>query len=264
MKTRYLLLLPLLVVIFALTQSFSGDGGLKYPTGAPAGHTGSPGDGVNCTACHGGTAGNIAGILTSDVPATGYIAGSTYNFTVTLSGSGRKGFQASPQNAAGTQLGTLIAGGNAQLVGNGKYITHIQGSNSATATWNFQWVAPVAQTGPVTMYIARVMGQPNVGVSSLTVNENFSVGFEDLTKGTFRLYPNPAGKHVFADLNLSKYGRVTAIVYNLNGQQAAVLYDGNLIAGKHSLKIENQLTSGYYLLSINTPDGVLNEKLIIK
>lgn len=32
-----------------------------YPTGAPAGYTGSPGDGKNCTDCHGGTAENVSG-----------------------------------------------------------------------------------------------------------------------------------------------------------------------------------------------------------
>lgn len=263
MKTRLLLLLPTLLVIFALTQSFSGDNGLKYPTGAPAGYTGSPGDGQNCTACHGGTASPVTGILTSDVPETGYVAGLTYNFTVTLTGSGRKGFEASPQNFAGTQLGTLIPGIGNQLVGNGKYVTHTQASNSSTATWNFQWVAPEQGTGTVTMYIARVINQPNVGLSSLVLPENFSVGIEHVLKTNAKIYPNPANSYIFADLDIKTGGQVLAEVYNLKGVKAATLYNGDLSAGSQTIRMDENLPTGYYILRITTPDEVLNSKLII-
>lgn len=263
MKKRYFFFLPLLVAVYSITLAFSGDGGLKYPTGAPAGHTGSPGDGKNCTECHGGTASNVTGILTSDVPPTGYIAGLTYNFTVTLTGNGRKGFQASPQNFAGTQLGTLIAGSGTQLNGNGKYITHTQASTAATKTWNFQWVAPEPGTGSVTMYIARVINQPNVALSSLILNENYSVGIEDHLKYETRIYPNPAGSLIFTDLNLKGGGRVTAEVFNLSGQISEILFDGELNAGKQSLRFNNQLKSGYYIIRISTPDETINQKLIV-
>jgi hypothetical protein len=263
MKTRYLLLLPLFVAIFAVIQAFSGGSGLKYPTGAPAGHTGSPGDGQNCTVCHGGSPTNVSGVLTSDVPATGYVAGLTYNFTVSLTGSGRKGFSASPQNVSGTQLGTLIAGSGLQLNGGGKYVTHTQGSNAGTATWNFQWVAPQAETGPVTMYIARVIGQPNVGLSSLTLNENFSVGIEELLKKETRIYPNPVMNNIFVDINLKNSGNMLAEAYNMNGQLAQVLFDGGLQSGKQTLSFKNNLNPGSYVLRMITPDGTLNRKLLV-
>jgi hypothetical protein len=263
MKNRYFLFLPLMVAIFSLTQSFSGDGGLKYPTGAPAGYTGSPNDGKNCTECHGGTASNVTGILTSDVPPTGYVAGLTYNFTVTLTGNGRKGFEASPQNFSGTQLGTLIAGSGTQLNGNGKYITHTQASTASTKIWNFQWVAPYPGTGSVTMYIARVISEPNVALSSLVLNENFSVNIEQLLNTETKIYPNPAGNLIFADLNLKNSGQVIAEAFNLNGQISEVLFNGELNAGNQSLRLNNQLKPGYYILRISTPDGTMNQKLIV-
>lgn len=263
MKTRTLLFLPLFIAGFAIIQSFSGDSGLKYPTGAPAGHTGSPGDAKNCTVCHGGTASNVTGVLSSDVPSTGYVAGLTYNFTVTISGTGRKGFQASPQNSAGTLLGTLIPGPGLQLNGFGKYITHIQASTASTATWNFQWVAPAPGTGGVTMYLARVLSQPNVGLSSLTLNENFSVGLEEPMKRNVKIYPNPAGNTIFVELTLNKGGRVIAEVYNLSGQKSACLFDGEPGPGKQNLHLDNLPASGYYVLKLTTPDGILNSKLII-
>ncbi|MBW6491994.1 MAG: hypothetical protein K0B15_12460 [Lentimicrobium sp.] len=65
-------------------------------------------------------------------------------------------------------MGSLIAGAGNQLVGSNKYVIHISASNAATASWNFQWKAPTIQgTGDATMYIAGVMGQPNVRLSSL-------------------------------------------------------------------------------------------------
>ena len=51
--------------------------------GAPIGKTGSPGDGSNCTGCHSGVATTSAGLITSNVPVTGYIPGNTYTITAT-------------------------------------------------------------------------------------------------------------------------------------------------------------------------------------
>jgi len=144
-----------------------------YPTGAPAGYTGSPGDGNNCTSCHGGTATTSAGWITSNVPASGYVPGTTYQVTATnsLSGSGKYGFEVSPQNASGTQLGTLIAGTGSQLVGNGKYVTHTN-ATIANNSWTFNWTAPAAGTGDVTFYGAFARNKPGpVTLSTLIVSE---------------------------------------------------------------------------------------------
>ena len=146
---------------------------IAYPTGAPAGYTGSPGDGMNCTNCHGGSTAAVTGWITSNIPAQGYTAGTVYNITVTVSGSGKKGFEVSPQNSSGTQLGVLGAGSGNHLVGGTKYVTHsAAGSTSSTATWTFTWTAPAAGTGTVTLYGACVVGKPNIKLTSLVVNEN--------------------------------------------------------------------------------------------
>jgi hypothetical protein len=144
-----------------------------YPTGAPAGYTGSPGDGKNCTECHGGTATTISGWITSNIPAEGYLPGQTYQITATNNntGSGKYGFEISPQSASGTLLGTLTAGANNQLVGNNKYVTHVSASTSIN-TWTFNWTAPAAGTGNVTFYGAFARNHPGpVRLSTLTVGE---------------------------------------------------------------------------------------------
>ncbi|MEI6060401.1 MAG: choice-of-anchor V domain-containing protein [Bacteroidota bacterium] len=168
MKIKHL---PWISSLFAILL-FSGYT-MMYPNGAPAAVTGSPGDGSNCTSCHGGTATTTASLITSNIPAGGYTAGQTYQITATntLTGSGKYGFEVSPQNASGTQLGTLVAGSGSKLVGGTKYVTH-SNATSSLSTWTFNWVAPAAGTGAVTFYGAFAKGKPGpVTLSQLTVQE---------------------------------------------------------------------------------------------
>ncbi len=173
MKWRILLISSLLLGIAAAITAFSGDDA-DYPSGAPAGNTGSPGDGQSCTSCHGGTATTVTGYITSDIPTSGYTAGTTYNLTVTVPGATnlRKGFEVSPQNATGTQLGTLIAGTGNHLTGGTKYVTHSSGSMANPAVWSFQWTAPASGTGTVTFYGAFCVSEPVTQLSTLVVNES--------------------------------------------------------------------------------------------
>jgi len=173
MKNVHLLSTTLIFVLFSLSLSFHAS---AYPSGAPAGYTGSPGDGQHCVACHGGSAVTVTGWITTNIPATGYIAGTVYTITATVSGSGKKGLEVSPQSATGTQLGILAAGSNNHLVGGTKYITqNSAGSTSSTVTYNFSWTAPAAGTGPVTFYGAFCVGKSNTKLSTTVVSEDASL-----------------------------------------------------------------------------------------
>ena len=156
--------------VFLLT-SYSGENA-DYPSGAPAGYTGSPGDGQQCqSGCHGGSVQTVTGWITSNIPTAGYTAGTTYTITVTVTGSGNHGFEVSPQNASGTLLGTLIAGSGNKLVGSGKYVTHSSSQNGNPQTWNFQWTAPSVGTGTVTFYGAFCITKSQTRLSTLVVPE---------------------------------------------------------------------------------------------
>jgi hypothetical protein len=185
MRRKIYFVIPLFVIGAFLLAAF-GDGGANtdYPSGAPAGNTGSPGDGQNCTFCHNGSASTQAGIITSDIPAQGYTPGSSYTITVTLSGSGQKGFEVSPQNASGTLLGTLTAGSGNKLVGAGKYCTHSSAVGGSSATWNFTWTAPAAGTGQVTFYGAFCISKPVTKLSTLVVDENTAAPLSVLATAT--------------------------------------------------------------------------------
>lgn len=166
-----------ILTTFALAIFFIGYNQLiSEPNGAPAGYSGSPADGQTCANCHGGTATTTlnAGVLTTNVPAAGYVPGTNYTITVSIAGaSARKGFEVSPQNNSGVLMGALTAGSGSKIVGN-KYITHTGAKTSDPGTWTFTWTAPAAGTGAVNFYGAFVNGKLNTTKQVITVNEQTS------------------------------------------------------------------------------------------
>ena len=72
-----------------------------YPSGSPGGYSSAPAEGKNCTYCHHGSASTVNNILSSNVPAEGYTPGVSYTITISLAGSGKKGYEVSPQNGSG-------------------------------------------------------------------------------------------------------------------------------------------------------------------
>ncbi|MCX6286609.1 MAG: T9SS type A sorting domain-containing protein [Bacteroidetes bacterium] len=162
------------ILIFLMMFWMAGPSAVfGHSSGSPSGRTGSPGDVLTCTnSCHGGTASTVTGFITTNIPGSGYVAGNTYNITVSFTGSGGKGFEVSPQNVAGAQLGTLVAGSGSKLVGGTKYCTHSSKINGSTATWTFSWIAPAAGTGSVNFYGAFAITESTTKKEFITVTED--------------------------------------------------------------------------------------------
>ncbi len=120
----------------------------------PSGRSGSPGDfNSNCSSCHGSATTSYTTSITSNIPASGYISGTTYTVNVNVSsGSTTKkfGFECSPQTTSSTKaiIGTVAAMGTDQVNGTG-YISHNGGQVGTSYTWQFKWTAPgsATQTG---------------------------------------------------------------------------------------------------------------------
>lgn len=148
---------------------------LAYPNGAPAGYTGSPFDNKNCTNCHGGSSSTVTGWITSNIPTQGYTAGQSYTITLTATGSGNKGFEISPMNAAGTLLGSITPGSGSKIVGS-KYLTQSSAVGGSSATWNWTWTAPAAGTGSVTFYCSFAVTKPVTKLCTMTVGEFLPLG----------------------------------------------------------------------------------------
>lgn len=257
MKTKITIFGIVFIFSYVIISGFSGR--TKNPTGAPAGHTGSPFDNKNCTFCHGGTAVNVTGFMTSNVPNTGYIPGNTYLITCAFSGTGNKGFQISPHNAQGNLMGTIFMGTNSQLVGDFKYITHASATSATNASWSFTWVAPDAGTGPVTFYGAAVIGKPNTKLFTLTIPENTGASINDITNSKINTYPNPASDFLF--ISGIKSNDFKIYFYSIDGK--LVKFE-EIVNNSPNIKFDiNDLSKGTYLVQIKDGEKTSSKKIIV-
>jgi hypothetical protein len=218
MKKQFLPFLTRILgsVLFILALSSIA---VALQSGAPSpyNYTGSPGDAHDCTSCHGGTATTVSGWITSNIPAQGYTAGNSYTITVTATGSGKKGFEVSPQNASGTQLGVLAAGTGSKIVGGTKYITQSSaGPTTGTSVWSFTWTAPSAGTGTVTFYGAICVGKPNTKLTTLVVSENLVVPLAVVVTATPSTIPSGGS----SQLNASPSGGSGTYTYSWSSAPA--------------------------------------------
>jgi hypothetical protein len=261
------LVVSFLVVFFAgfIIFTFSNFG--MSPSGSPAGQTGSPGDGSDCTSCHGGTATNATGILSSNIPVSGYTAGTSYTITVTLSGSGKKGFEVSPQNVAGALLGTLVAGAGTTLKGSGKYVTQSSGVTSTPAVWNFTWVAPPTGTGTVTFYGAFTITEPVTKLSTMVVNESTSsIGEAYKANSTFIVHPNPVTNILNINYNVLDGKNISLQLFDICGRIVLdILEENNSSIGSKtkSVSIGNFLKSGVYFLKYTDGKNIETKKIVV-
>ncbi len=243
--------------------------------GAPSGKTGSPGDASNCTGCHAGTA-SSGGSITSNVPVTGYIPGTTYTITATITAAGinKFGFEVSPQGTTSAQKGTLVATDaiNTKLLGTtGKYITHKLAGTSGigSRTWTFNWIAPVAGTGNAIMYGAFIAANGNgtnsgdqVFLTSLLIQENLSAGIMDVvnTADSWNVYPNPSTDRITIESLDANAEMKSLEVYDITGKLIKSL-NYETISQSQSIDIAD-LQSGVYVLNIQTDKNRITKKFI--
>ena len=143
------------VILTSLSPENSVDHSKKL-NGSPGGKAGDRASSfTDCTDCHSGTATTVANMITSNIPAAGYVAGATYAVTATIVQAGivRFGFEISPQSSTGLMQGTLgITSTQTQLktAFSCSYITHNSTGNSGSGskTWTFNWTAPATGLAP--------------------------------------------------------------------------------------------------------------------
>jgi hypothetical protein len=265
MKKTLFLLLPLATIAILLSSYSGSDPRSLYPGGAPAGNTGSPADGQNCTHCHGGSASTVQNWITSDVGTEGYIPGQTYTITVTVTGSGNKGFEVSPQNVAGDKLGTLIAGTGNKLAGSGKYVTHSSSSSANPKVWTFQWTAPVSGTGEVTFYGAFALNMSSTRLSTLVIPENTATGIkEEAISPKVTIYPNPVYNNLNVSFNLTISAEVTISLVNTSTGIKTVLAMEYISQGAQNHRFDcSEQQAGLYVLLIESGKQCLESKVLI-
>lgn len=245
--------------------------------GTDPGYTGSPGDTLkNCTVCHGGVATTKAGWITSNIPASGYVSGQTYQIKAknSVMGGTRFGFEVSPQALNGNLLGTMVITDTARtkLVGNDKYVTYksagVDGVDSNI--WTFNWIAPAKGTGQVVFYGAfnanpGHKGSDGTTLSTLTVNESTANGLYQIPKKVlnFSVFPNPSNDIVNIQFEMKGTEKVILDIADLTGKQIAVI-----INKKASGEITKQfntsdLPNGIYLVRLQVNGKTATQRLSI-
>lgn len=275
MLKRFTLLLTLTFAA-SFTADLMWNTAHTNPTGAPAGHTGSPADGLTCgssPACHNNNNPIVNNdILISNIPASGYVPGQTYTFQVSFSGSGNKGFQVSPQRADGQYMGTLInttttGPARTQIVGT-KYITHGIAQSATTPIWTFNWTAPAAGSGPVTFYGAYVAGRFGIhGKAAVTFAENLPISVqEQAKKSAFNIYPNPVRDVLNLDYSLEQNTLVVVTVYDITGKKMFDLMRQQQVAGDHQQRfdLQGQLAAGMYFLTLDKGSKKYSQKFLVR
>ncbi|MEP7264633.1 MAG: choice-of-anchor V domain-containing protein [Bacteroidota bacterium] len=279
MKSK-ITLITLIFITGLLLIMLSGNNVFSDETGAPAMVSGSPYDGQTCakSSCHTGNA-VIAtpGIITSTIPASGYVSGYTYTISATLTQTGNScwGFEISPQSATGTLMGTpVITNTTTTQIKSTKYITHklagITGAN--TKTWNFDWVAPAAGTGNVTFYGAFNYCNGNgsktgdfIHTSSTTVNEFVSgVAEKNNAEKTFSVYPNPVQYGSQFSVYLNEPSDIKMNLMSLNGSVTQLLCDEKQVSGSYIYEFNRQdVKPGLYIVRLITSAGITAKKIVI-
>ncbi len=248
--------------------------------GAASPRTGSPGDGSTCTACHTGSQPVIMdSIISSNIPANGYTPDSTYTLTATINCSGHTcfGFELSPQDLSGNLLGKLLNISNdTKLVLSDKYITHtLSGTTGANyKAWTFNWRAPSAGTGAVTLYGAFLIADHNGGtsgdttiLSTLLVQEDLCTGINntETKKMDLQVFANPITDRIQIDLNLLQAGNVNINLYNLNGKITQSLFSGYQLNTNNIYSFDRNpsLSPGIYFLKVEQGNKQLVKKVVL-
>lgn len=234
-------------VIFAITILTA------YSGGAPMGKTGSPGDNyINCSQCHNGPPQQALAWITTDIPASGYISGTTYTVIVTANHSGavKAGFQLCAEDNSNQKQGELIPTNltETKLTGT-NHITHTSNGVTCIAgqrSWSFDWKAPTAGTGEITFYNASFLstgGQYN-GMTYLsdTSVQEATTGISNINKSNEIDIWYDSNNHLihykFPDENCEN---INIEFYNIAGQKL----DGATLSNNGSVEYHQEISLNY-------------------
>jgi hypothetical protein len=248
--------------------------------------TGSPFDisGQTCsqTDCHSGGSTALADLITSNVPASGYVPGTVYTITATVTDPNktRFGFEISPQTSTGALAGTITLTDAVRTkftvpsIGN-KYVTHTLAGTDApshTAAWSFNWQAPAEGTGDITVYGCFNFSNRDssttgdqIHTATLTIPEQVNGVNDPIVVSSLNIYPNPVVHSLQLDYFLQKSGTVKIDLFDVSGREVTELFHAEQSAGAHhnSFPLNQQLSGGSYLLRLMSGEQTLTKRVMV-
>ncbi len=262
MKYFYNLLIVLTIPAFLILMSYSG--------GSPGGKSGSPGDNYkNCTQCHSGSAQNMEGLISSNIPETGYAPGETYEITVSadISGINKYGFEITAEDSTGNKVGTFVITetSRTRFTNANHAVTHKSAgtiANNNSISWNMQWIAPAEETGKVSFYVALNATNANgstsgdhIYLNNITYNEEAVDGIAENTLKQIELYPNPASEI----LNIKTEENSQVFITDMSGR---TVY--STVSNKKLLTVNvSGFENGVYVVTVLKDGKKSREKVLI-
>jgi len=260
-KITILTILIVTIIAYAITYK-NANNAFSNGSGSPGGYSSSPGDNnKDCGSCHGGTATSVTGWITTNIPGTGYVGGTSYSISVTATASSvNKGFELTAESTTNAKVGTFTAGTGTALVNSSKAVTQSSAVSSSPKTWTCTWKAPAAGTGAVTFYACFALGSSGSSANkkcSIAVNES-TVGIpsSSVENNFISFYPNPAKDQLM--INIADADNVKLSVYNIQGQ---LLIEQAATQKINQINISN-LEKGIYLLKAESTKGVVLSRFI--
>ena len=141
--------------------------------------------------------------------------------------------------------------------------------SSITQSGKFTWTPTPDQANqsfPVTVYVSD---GSLLDSAKCILTGSFLVGVEDIAEipkeyTLSQNYPNPFNPTTTIRFALPKSGHVTLAVYNLLGQEVALLSNEDLTAGAYNTKFDaGKLASGIYMYVLHTADYTASRKMIL-
>jgi hypothetical protein len=217
-KLPFLYLLVALLSIYFVTTSSSG------------GVTGLSTSGCSC---HGPNSASTSITLTG-IPTTGWVAGTTYNMTLTVTNATKieAGFDMTVDKGTFSNAlsGTSLTSANQQL-----YHTTPKSAISGSTSWSFDWTAPTSSTS--TLVIFKVAGN--------AVNGNNSDSGDQPNVGTFS-FIEQTSTTTPPTISLTSIASITSTGATINGSANAQ----NVNA---SVSVEYGTTTAYGSTMVATP-----------
>jgi hypothetical protein len=226
--------------------------------------------------------------ISSNVPASGYIPGTTYTVTCkavsTVSGQNSNfGFECTPENKSGKLLGTLaniVTSGahSTQIISSSpsKWVTHTSGSYQATdsTTWSFQWTAPNPAVGAVEFYATFNCGSGDSRTTaqiyrdSIHIDQDSTAGIDQLTAfiDEVKVYPNPVNDKLTVTYVLKAEATISINIIAMDGKKVcSLLSNCKQGAGGQNgtYSVNANLKQGTYLLEIREDEGAIYQKILV-
>lgn len=200
------------------------------------------------TGCH-GVANTATSISLTGIPSAGYVAGTNYPLTLTITNAD------SNMASAGFDMnfgdGTLSNNPTGtMLMGSEMHHTSPKNKTGNTVSWTFNWTAPTAATTLVNIAGNMVNGDSTqIGdqwnVATLTLTKS-SAAVNNVVENPVSVYPNPCT----SQLNIQMTESIQNVeVYSVYGQQQDV--NGTLRGNLYELNTSN-LSEGLYFVFVQS------------